>query len=155
MIFSIRQIIPKNTMRHAHRDLIEMKHTHADEDRNAEMLIPAGDTDLAADIHADRHRLHLLDGRLHGSDHRAIPHMSIRDDLLPLGSHDGRLEDLRKDIQKFPAKVHSDSADAILRQPFLQRILICPRLCLRHAERGSCDISTLVFFVNHLSFPVL
>ena len=66
MIFSIRQIIPKDTMRHAHRDLIEMKHTHADEDRNAEMLIPAGDTDLAADIHADRHRLHLLDGRLHG-----------------------------------------------------------------------------------------
>ena len=142
-------------MRHAHRDLIEMKHTHADKDRNAEMLIPAGDTDLAADIHADRHRLHLLDGRLHGSDHRAISHMSIRDDLLPLGSHDGRLEDLRKDIQKFPAKVHSDSADAILRQPFLQRILICPRLGQRHAERGPCDISTLVFFVSHLSFPVL
>ena len=132
-----------------------MEDAYADEDGYAEVLLPAGDADLAAYVHADGHGLDLFDGRLYSAHHRTIAYVGVGDDMLALSGHDGGLENFRKDVQEFPAKVYSHRANAFLGQLFAELILISSRFREGHAERRAAYISTLIFPIGHISFPVL
>ena len=100
-------------MSQANGDFIEVKHPYPYENGDAEMFFPAGNTDLAPYVHANGHELHLFDSGFHSAKHRAVTYMGIRNDMLPLGSHNGRFKNLGKNIREFTTKINSNGTDAL------------------------------------------
>ena len=78
--------------------------------------------------------------------------MGIRNDMLPLGSHNGRFKNLGKNIREFTTKINSNGTDALGCQLFLQLVFIRPGFRQGHAHSGSCHISALKFPL-HISIP--